>query len=159
MVAVTDDAAPAPEAPDAPRAKDPARRRASRAVALGGTLLLATAMSGCSSSGNEVVEADHDYAQVCQDTTTHERRPDEECDDDGTPGHTASGVHHTTGWYFLPLSGGRTVPAVGSPLSGGTASRPGSGSVTKVSPAGGDFAQSGTVSKGGFGTKGGGAGS
>lgn len=132
----------------------PQRRRSSKALALGGTLMLAAAMTGCSSPADTGVnEVEGDYAQICRDEATQERVPDEQCED----GQRSGGGGF--GWFFIPLIGGRTVPAVGAPVRTGTAVRPASGVGTRVPAAGGDFAKAGTVSKGGFGTKGGGAGS
>lgn len=127
-------------------------------------------------------ELEQDYAQVCQDTQTGERIDDQWCEDvtpaevgadsgvtqdesgEAAPGEeqeqeTSSGGHVSHGWFFIPLYGGRTVPAVGAPLRDGSTQAPAGRSVTKVPASGGAFAKSGTVSKGGFGTKGGGAGS
>ena len=132
------------------------RRRASRTLALGGTLALAAAMTGCGPDP-DYRQTSEDYAQVCRDETTQERVPDEDCDDSAGTSHAHAG--HRTGWYFIPLAGGRTVPAVGQRAGGGLTTRPGTGTTTKVPSSGGEFAKSGTVSKGGFGSKGGGAGS
>lgn len=120
-------------------------------------------------------ELTEDYAQVCQDTQTGERVEDQWCEDPSIAQDqagavqedsgeeqeepVASGGHVSHGWFFIPLSGGRTVPAVGSPVRGGTTQAPAGRTVTKVPASGGSFAKAGTVSKGGFGTKGGGAGS
>ncbi|MDX2340748.1 tRNA-dihydrouridine synthase [Micrococcus sp. M4NT] len=144
---------PAPALPAAAPVRQ--RRRSSKALALGGTLMLAAAMTGCSSPADTGVnEVDGDYAQVCRDEATQERVPDERCEEG-----QRSGGGGGFGWFFIPLIGGRTVPAVGAPVRAGTAVRPTSGVGTRVPAAGGEFAKAGTVSKGGFGTKGGGAGS
>lgn len=186
--------------------RDPKRRRASKAIVIGGTLALAAAMTGVavtSQSSQSSIESapaeengwtnefgetvaapaelEQDYAQVCQDTQTGERIDDQWCEDPSIAegqaaqgqeqaaegeGQAAEGEEQQTshygggyGWFFIPLSGGRTVPAVGSPLRDGTTQAPAGRSVTKVPASGGSFAKAGTVSKGGFGTKGGGAGS
>lgn len=181
--------------------RDPKRRRASKAIVIGGTLALAAAMTGVavtSQSSQSSIESapaeengwtnefgetvaapaelEQDYAQVCQDTQTGERIEDQWCEDPSiAEGQAGAGQEQAAegegpqqtshyggggfGWFFIPLSGGRTVPAVGSPLRDGTTQAPAGRSVTKVPPSGGSFAKSGTVSKGGFGTKGGGAGS
>ena len=128
-------------APDGPvPARDrTAHLRRSSGVAIGVTALLASALlTGCSPDG-EVIDAD--YAKVCQDRTTQERAEDDRCSDQGV----SSGLY---GWYFLAMgSGRRSIPAVGSGLSGGTTSVPsGATSRSGVAPDGAS-----SVSRGGFG--------
>jgi hypothetical protein len=123
------------------------RRQATRAVSLGITAIMAAALSGCAASTTEV---DADYAKVCRDQATQERVDDDQCNTRSSP---------SVGWYFLALSGGRAIPRVGATVSGGTASLPSGAKAQTVSTKGGDFGKSGTVSRGGFGSKGGGAGS
>lgn len=123
-----------------------ARLRRSSSVALGVTALLSSALlTGCSPDG-EVIDAD--YAKVCQDRTTQERAEDDRCSDRGV----SSGLY---GWYFLAMgSNSRSIPAVGSGLSGGTNSiPPGATSRSGVTPDG-----SSSVSRGGFGSSNGGTG-
>lgn len=121
--------------------------KSSKVVTLGITALMAATLTGCSPSANEV---DADYAKVCQDKVTEERLEDDQCNTS-----SSSRAH----WYFIPIIGGRSVPRVGAKLSGGVATMP-SGKTAKTVPSkGGDFAKSGSVTRGGFGSKGGGAGS
>lgn len=117
--------------------------RKSGAVALGISALLASAvLTGCAPDGSVI---DADYAQVCQDKTNQQRVEDSKCSDQGR-----SSGHY--GWYFMPMGSQgstttRSIPGVGSALSGGTDSVP-SGSTAKSG-----VAAKGTtsVSRGGFG--------
>lgn len=119
------------------------RGRKSAAVILGISAVLASAvLTGCSPDGNVI---DADYAKTCQDKTTKQRVEDDKCSDQGR-----SSGHY--GWYFLPMGSSgsttsRSVPGVGSALSGGTESIP-SGASSK----GGISSKGSTsVSRGGFG--------
>ncbi len=126
-------------------------RKSTRAISLGITALMAVTLTGCSASTTEV---DADYAKVCRDQNTQQRVEDSECSSSGS---RTSGSHF--GWYYLALNGGKSVPRVGSTLSGGTATLPSGSKAQTVSSKGGTYGKSGTVSRGGFGSKGGGAGS
>jgi uncharacterized protein YgiB involved in biofilm formation len=111
--------------------------RKSRSLSLGVAGLLASAMmTGCAPSG-EVIDAD--YAQVCQDKKTETRVEDNHCSEEGR-----SGGYY--GWYFYQ-SGANSIPAVGTKLTGGSATVPAAGKSVKSAPSKG-----GTVSRGGFGT-------
>lgn len=158
----------------------PARsgRRASMAVAIGVTAVLAAAMTGCSAvdTGTDVKS---DYAQVCKDSSTNKRLPDDQCNERSSP---------SAAWYFLPMYHGANshVPAVGQPLAGGETSKPAGATSKPVSDKGGTFYSTDTkaknptsgrgtdysngktssdgtgksgTSRGGFGSKGGGSGS
>ncbi|KQT93864.1 hypothetical protein ASG49_02560 [Marmoricola sp. Leaf446] len=90
-------------------------RRASRAVPLGLTVLAASSLSGCG--------GDPDVAAVCVDPETQERADDSLCDDsdepedyDGNNGSIGTGFF----WYYLGTQSARSIPAIGSPVSGGT---------------------------------------
>lgn len=122
------------------------RRRKTGSLSLGVAGILASALlTGCTPDGTVI---DADYAQMCRDTDTETRVEDSNCSDQGR-----AGGHY--GWYFYQMQGSsRSLPAVGSKLSGGTTSVPAGKSVQRgVTPKGG------TISRGGFGTsaKGGGS--
>ena len=118
----------------------PARRRMrSSSISLGITALMASSLTGCSSSA--------DYAAVCVDPETQERVDDDQCDDDSDYNGGGSGFF----WYYLGASS--RIPAVGQTTSGGTFS--GStlnGSVQRggLPTTGGSTVKSATT-KGGFG--------
>lgn len=117
----------------------PRRRMRSTSISLGITALMASSLTGCSSSA--------DYAAVCVDPETQERVDDDECDDDSDYNGAGSGFF----WYYLGASS--RIPAVGSPATGGTWS--GStlnGSVQRggLPTTGGSTVKSATT-KGGFG--------
>lgn len=101
------------------------------AVVTVGAITVALSLTGCGTS----------YTGVCADTRTNTRVADKDCEDDASTG--SSGGGH--GWYFI--AGGRSAPAVGAPLAGGTFIAPDGASTTK----GGVSAKGGTVAKGGFG--------
>jgi hypothetical protein len=82
------------------------RRMRSTSISLGITALMASSLTGCSSSA--------DYAAVCVDPETQERVDDDECDDDRDYNGTGSGFF----WYYLGASS--RVPAIGQTTSGGT---------------------------------------
>ncbi|GAA1436316.1 hypothetical protein GCM10009641_35150 [Mycobacterium cookii] len=82
------------------------RRMRSTGISLGITALMASSLTGCSSSA--------DYAAVCVDPETQERVDDDECDDDRDYNGTGSGFF----WYYL--GAGSRVPAIGQTTSGGT---------------------------------------
>jgi hypothetical protein len=85
----------------------PARRRMrSSSISLGITALMASSLTGCSSSP--------DYAAVCVDPETQERVDDDQCDDDSDYNGGGSGFF----WYYLGASS--RIPAVGQTTSGGT---------------------------------------
>ena len=115
--------------------------RRSQAVALGITAVLAAGLSGCGS------DAEYDFAGVCVDKQTQVRVDDEQCDDNNTV-YRSGGY----GWYFIPL--GTSAASVGSRVTGGTYSDPG----TSASR-GGVSRSGGTVARGGFGGGDGGSGS
>lgn len=119
------------------------RRRASVAVSVGVTAVLATTLAGC---GNGDAKPKADYAKVCREDATQLRVEDEKCNGSGG---SARGFSP----YFLLLgSAGRTsVPAVGSKTSGGTTTLPPGKSSTSVDSKGKTF--SGT-SRNGFGGSG-----
>ena len=117
----------------------PRRRMRSTSISLGITALMASSLTGCSSSA--------DYAAVCVDPETQERVDDDQCDDDSDYNGAGSGFF----WYYLGASS--RIPAVGSPATGGTWS--GStlnGSVQRggLPTTGGSTVKSATT-KGGFG--------
>lgn len=85
----------------------PRRRMRSASVALGVTTLMAASLSGCASSA--------DYAAVCVDPQTELRVDDDQCDDDDEYHGGGGGGFF---WYYLAAN--RTVPGLGSPVSGGT---------------------------------------
>ncbi|SDT11724.1 hypothetical protein SAMN04488570_3573 [Nocardioides scoriae] len=88
-------------------------RRASRAVPLGLTVIAASSLSGCG--------GDPDVAAVCVDPQTQERVDDGQCDDSDDPDdYNGSGVGSGFFWYYLGTQSARSIPAVGSPVSGGT---------------------------------------
>ena len=82
------------------------RRMRSTSISLGITALMASSLTGCSSSA--------DYAAVCVDPETQERVEDDECDDDSDYNGGGSGFF----WYYLGASS--RIPAVGQTTSGGT---------------------------------------
>lgn len=85
----------------------PTRRRLrSSGVLIGVTAVMASGLTGCSSSA--------DYAAVCVDPDTQQRVDDDECDDDSDYNGTGSGFF----WYYLGASS--RVPGIGSTVSGGT---------------------------------------
>ena len=115
------------------------RRMRSTSISLGITALMASSLTGCSSSA--------DYAAVCVDPETEERVDDDQCDDDSDYNGTGSGFF----WYYLGSSS--RVPAVGSGVSGGTWNGSTlSGTVQRggLSKTGGSTVKSSTT-KGGFG--------
>ncbi|VXB87639.1 hypothetical protein [Nocardioides sp. AX2bis] len=116
------------------------RRMRSTTVAIGVTAVMASGLTGCSSSA--------DYAAVCVDPETEERVDDESCDDEQDDYNgTGSGFF----WYYLAAS--RTVPALGSGVSGGTFNGSSlSGTVQRggLPTTGGSTVKSSTT-KGGFG--------
>jgi hypothetical protein len=117
--------------------------RKSGAVVLGISALLASAvLTGCTPDGDVI---DADYAQVCKDKNSQQRVEDAKCSDQGR-----SSGHY--GWYFLPMGSSgsttsRSLPGVGSALSGGTESIP-SGTTAKSGVSSRGFS---AVSRGGFG--------
>lgn len=84
----------------------PRRRMRSSSISLGITALMASSLTGCSSSA--------DYAAVCVDPETEERVDDDQCDDDSDYNGVGTGFF----WYYLGASS--RIPAVGQPASGGT---------------------------------------
>jgi hypothetical protein len=120
------------------------RLRRTSALALGMTGVLASALlTGCTPNGDVI---DADYAKVCRDNETNNRVEDVNCDSS-----QARGSGHF-GWYFLPMgiAGSRTsrsIPGVGSSLSGGVTSIPS----TATSKSGAPSKGSSAVSRGGFG--------
>ena len=115
------------------------RRMRSSSISLGITALMASSLTGCSSSA--------DYAAVCVDPATEMRVDDDQCDDDRDYDGHSSGFF----WYYLGQNS--RVPAVGSGVSGGTYKGSTlSGSVARggLSKAGGSSVKS-TTTKGGFG--------
>lgn len=128
-----------------PQQQTATRRRASTAVSIGVTAVLATALAGCS-GGNGDAKPNADYAKVCREQSTQLRVEDEKCNGSGARSHGFVP-------YFLLLGGGSrtTVPPVGSKTSGGTTTLPAGKSSTSVDSKGKTF--SGT-SRGGFGGSG-----
>ena len=118
----------------------PARRRMrSSSISLGITALMASSLTGCSSSA--------DYAAVCVDPETQERVDDDQCDDDSDYNGGGSGFF----WYYLGASS--RIPAVGQTTSGGTFSGSSlNGTVQRggLPSTGGSTVKSATT-KGGFG--------
>lgn len=82
------------------------RRMRSSSISLGITALMASSLTGCSSSA--------DYAAVCVDPETQERVDDDQCDDDSD--YNGSG----TGFFWYYLAARSVVPPVGGVASGGT---------------------------------------
>lgn len=103
------------------------RRMRSTMVALG-ALLAAASLMGCD-------EEEPEFYRVCVDTESQLRVEDADCPEDGSGGGNLL-------WFYIPW--GRSSPAVGTKvdLSSGSFTRPATGRV-------------GTVSRGGFGGKGG----
>lgn len=115
------------------------RRMRSSSISLGITALMASSLTGCSSSA--------DYAAVCVDPETQERVDDDQCDDDSDYNGGGSGFF----WYYLGASS--RIPAVGQTTSGGTFSGSSlNGSVQRggLPTTGGSTVKSATT-KGGFG--------
>lgn len=118
------------------------RRMRSTSVALGVTAVMASGLTGCSSSA--------DYAAVCVDPETQERVEDDQCDDDSDYNGTSSGFF----WYYLGSS--QRVPSVGGTATGGTYSGSSlSGDVQRggLPKTGSDSVKTATT-KGGFGGSG-----
>ena len=82
------------------------RRMRSSSISLGITALMASSLTGCSSSA--------DYAAVCVDPETEERVDDDQCDDDSDYNGTG------TGFFWYSLAARSVVPGGGSTVSGGT---------------------------------------
>jgi len=78
----------------------------SSSISLGITALMASTLTGCSSSA--------DYAAVCVDPDTKERVADDQCDDDSDYNGVGTGFF----WYYLAASS--RVPALGQTATGGT---------------------------------------
>ena len=117
----------------------PRRRMRSTSISLGITALMASSLTGCSSSA--------DYAAVCVDPETQERVDDDQCDDDSDYNGGGSGFF----WYYLGASS--RIPAVGQTTSGGTFSGSSlNGTVQRggLPTTGGSSVKSATT-KGGFG--------
>jgi hypothetical protein len=115
------------------------RRMRSSSISLGITALMASSLTGCSSSA--------DYAAVCVDPETQERVDDDQCDDDSDYNGGGSGFF----WYYLGASS--RIPAVGQTTSGGTFSGSSlNGTVQRggLPSTGGSTVKSATT-KGGFG--------
>ena len=115
------------------------RRMRSSSISLGITALMASTLTGCSSSA--------DYAAVCVDPDTKERVADDQCDDDSDYNGGGSGFF----WYYLGASS--RIPAVGQTTSGGTFSGSSlNGTVQRggLPTTGGSSVKSATT-KGGFG--------
>lgn len=85
-------------------------------------------------------EVSRRYAQICYDTYTNTRLPDEACEDD-TSSHSNGGRAH---WYWI--SGARSnkrVPGIGQPVGEGSTRRPQQAQIsTGISTHGGSFAES-----------------
>lgn len=110
--------------------------RASKTVALGATVAMVTAITGCSVSDS--TETTETYAILCQNLETGERVPDEECENAGDAVDKVENLEdnnenndenndenntHTSSnssFVFLPLwlNSGGTVPAVGEKVEG-----------------------------------------
>ena len=114
--------------------------RKSAAVVLGVTALLAPSLSGCGSDDDEA-----ENQAVCVDQETQQRVDDDQCDPDDYETR-GSGVGSGFFWYFLGTQAGRSYPAVGQRVSGGTYSVPSGTSVRGGVPQAG-----GNVPRGGFG--------
>ena len=84
------------------------RRMRSTSISLGITALMASSLTGCSSSA--------DYAAVCVDPETEERVDDDQCDDDSDSDYNGGG----TGFFWYYLGASSRIPAVGQTTSGGT---------------------------------------
>lgn len=120
------------------------RRMRSSGVTIGITALMATGLTGCSSSA--------DYAAVCVDPETQERVDDDLCDDADDDYDDDRPIGGGFFWYYLAAS--RSFPSVGSTVSGGTYNASStSGTVQRggLSSSGGSSVKSATT-KGGFGS-------
>ena len=82
------------------------RRMRSTTISLGITALMASSLTGCSSSA--------DYAAVCVDPETQERVDDDQCDDDSD--YNGGG----TGFFWSYLAARSVVPGIGQTATGGT---------------------------------------
>ena len=82
------------------------RRMRSTSISLGITALMASSLTGCSSSA--------DYAAVCVDPETEERVDDDQCDDDSDYNGGGAGFF----WYYLAARS--VVPGIGQTATGGT---------------------------------------
>ena len=81
------------------------RRMRSTSISLGITALMASSLTGCSSSA--------DYAAVCVDPATEERVPDDQCDDDND-------YNGGSGFFWYYLAARSVVPGIGQTATGGT---------------------------------------
>ena len=147
----------------------PARGTGKKALAVfgAGALLAGGGIFAYNSlhQSEEAFSADgEEYAQVCQDSNTGLRVEDEQCEKaekeagntssdsgSGSSGDGNSGTTHHSGttnaflWYYLGRrsAGTTSIPAVGSSLSGGSTTRPNSGTVySGLSRSGGGFESS-----------------
>lgn len=152
------------------------RKIASTAVTVSLTSMLAVSLAGCSSDDGQKLDAD--YAQVCQDKETGQRVEDDKCEQPSR-GHSAGGSGFM--WYYLGMMSNShsTVPAVGSRVVGGTTTIPQGQRAATVPAAGGDYysttsaakgsgknfstgktlSNADSVTRGSYGSKGGGSGS
>lgn len=139
------------------------KKRSSASVMFGITSALALTMTGCANTGEPInpdyarESMDSDYARICVDEQTQNRVEDDKCSTDQTTSN--GGVHTSFIPFFIPLGSSNVViPPVGSSVSKVQGVRqnnlPASSKVTNV-----DSKGSNVVSRGGFGAKGGGAGS
>lgn len=128
--------------------------RKSAVVTLGFTVMVAGALTGCSS------DAEVNEAGYCVDKQTQERVDDAECERDVH--------HHHTGWYYV--RSGYRYPSIGQRATGGTFTRPTessyvegglprTGGVADAASAGRSGGAIHTVKTGGFGKLGGKVGS
>lgn len=125
------------------------RRYRSAGVALGGAALLAAGLAGCASDSGDYSDEEADYAQVCVNESTGERVEDAGCDD---PAYRST---HGLAWFFIPAIVGGMGGRGG--LAGGSGVVPPVGASALSS--GGSFTEpkSGSVSRGGFGSRGSGS--
>lgn len=157
--------------------------RRSKAVALGMTVVVATALAGCADDGLQVSDGswsteevsaaaqEADTVGICVDPQTEQRLEDAQCStDDLVEGEDTRQVHHSGMgiWYWMMV--GQMLPRIGARATGGTYRTPsGSSFVAGGAGAGGtrlskssvsSAAKSGgTVARGGFGGSGAKAGS
>lgn len=109
-------------------------RNKTAALAAITTLSAAVSLSGCSTGDGP------DFAGVCMNVATHVRLDDSRCPKDAASTSTGTAATpHAAVWVFY--ASGRTVPAVGKPLTGYSTAVTGGDSFTR----GGVSAKGGTV--------------
>lgn len=97
------------------------RRLSSVSVTVGAVLTAGIALAGCSAD-------EPDHTEICVDSQTMERVPDERCEQ-----HSLSSS--TFLWYYLGRS--FAAPPVGSKVTSGSFTKPTTGTVGRVPSSGG----------------------